>query len=343
MDANTHRLLPISAVFTPGTLSVQAVLQSNNENLQISERAYTSNTDLYCGYETDAGSNTTSYVQIATGLFVPTMGTVLNNAVLPVPSSTTNLTYHLQFYGPAVTCAPSNDEDFQWAQQAILEYENSTGTKVFYMGWVPQLGWGPEVNGSFFASDDVQLGNIRLDFVSQDAARLFIYLNTTGYDSSGKPAPFNGTSSAQMMTCALYNASHDAHFEVNSTGTQQVSASTSFQNWMPASASVPGVAQDPLVSRQMNMQAVMEAFGMMLVGPITFGLDGSISITSVYALQLNPDMYPAQEGQDQTTLTQRQLARNEAMFQNITLSMLFGLVNGYVNRDRKAKDSLTEL
>jgi len=262
------------------------------------------------------------------------MATLLGNGVVPVQSSDTNVTYDIQFFGPAVTCNRSSDQDLELAKQAIAEYENSTSTRVFYYGWVPQAGWDSNVNGSFFASDNLQLGNIRLDVVSQDAAKLFIYLNTTGVDSSAKPAPFVGTPSAQMITCALYNASYAAHFEVNSTGTQKVTASATFQNWMPAFSIVDGVAGDPLVSRQMNMQAVMEGFGMMTIGPITFGFDGSMSITSVYALQLNQAMYPAKEGMDQTSLTERQISLSEALFRNMTLSMLFGVVNGQVGENQ---------
>ncbi len=321
------RLLPIAAIFTPGTLSVQPVLQSARSSLVVPQRDYTTDSSLYCGFVTSG--NTTSYEDIGTGLLIPTMSTVLTNNVLSVPPSSTNLTYDLPFYGPAISCNQSSDEDFRWAKQAMLDYENSTSSRVFYFGWVPQTGWGPDVNGSFFASTNLQIGNFRLDFVSPDAARVFIYLNTTNVDSSGTRAPLDVPASAQMMTCALYNASYAAHFEVNSTGVQRVTASTTFENWMPAFPAVNGTSDTPSVASQMNMQAVMGVFGMMVIGPVVFPEDASSpSISSVYALELNQALYPAEVGWTQTDLTQRQMRRYEALFQNITLSMRYSVVAG---------------
>lgn len=268
---------------------------------------------------------------MATGLLNPTFSTVLSNEVLPVQPSITNLTYDLQFFGPAVSCQQSLDQDYQLAKRAILDYENMTNSRVFYFGWAPQAGWGPGVNGSFFASTDLQIGNNRLDFLSSDAARIFIYLNTTGVDESGSPIPFDGTADAQMITCYLYNASYATHFDIRSTGEQRIAANTTFQNWMPALNTVPGIPEDPRVSRQMNMQAVMEAFAMMNTGPVQYSNDISFPTTnSVYALSMNPNYFPSQPGLNQTQMTLRKARQNEELFQNITLSMRYSLVSGYV-------------
>jgi hypothetical protein len=254
---------------------------------------------------------------------------MLANDVLPVDPSTTNLTYDLSFYGPAISCNEASQTEFNLAQKAMLEYQQTTGNRVFYYGWVPQSGWGPEVNGSFFASTDLQIGNVRLDTESSDAARLYIYLNTTGVDEKGKQVPLTKPSPAQLVTCALYNASYDTHFRVQSTGGQSISATTTFQNWMPAFASMNGLPSDPLVSEQMNMQSVMEAFGMMVIGPVEYSRNGSLPTTnSVYALGMNKEMFPARLGLDQTQMTQRVMSQNEALFRNITLSMRFGVIAG---------------
>jgi hypothetical protein len=268
---------------------------------------------------------------LATGLLNPTFATLLANNVLPVQASATNLTYNLEFYGPAVSCQPSSQQDFDWAKRAISEYEDTTDTRVFYYGWVPQPGWGPDVNGSFFASTDVQIGNFRLDFQSQDAARVFIYLNTTGVDAKGQRAPFVGTPAAQMMTCALYNASYAAQFHVESTGPQRITAYQNFENWMAAYSALNGTSEDASVRRQMNMQAVMEAFGMMVIGPVTYSnADQGPTLNSVYALSMNPSTFPSQPGLNQTEMSIRSMALNEALFRNITLSMRYGVSSGYV-------------
>jgi hypothetical protein len=323
-------LLPISAIITPGTLSVQPVIVSTNGTLEVPQREYTTNSDIYCGVTTDG--NTTSYATMATGLLNPTFSTVLSNSVLPVQSSSSNLTYHLQFFGPAISCDMAGDEAFSWAKKAMLEYESMTESRVFYFGWAPQPGWGPDVNGSFFASTDLQIGNNRLDFISEDAARVLIYLNTTGVDELGNRIPgFVGEAEAQMMTCKLYNASYAAQFEVKSTGAQLITAIPTFENWLPAVVTMDGTPDDPLVSRQMNMQAVMEAFGMMVTGPITYSNDVTFpTINSVYSLGMNQALFPSQPGLTQTEMTIRQARQNEMLFQNITLSMRYSVVSGYV-------------
>jgi hypothetical protein len=321
-------LLPISAILTPGTLSVQPVVVETNGTLTVPQRNYETHSLQYCGVTTDG--NTTSYASMTTGLLNPTFSTVLSNSVLPVQAFSTNLSYSTQFFGPAVSCDPAGDEAFSWAKKAMLEYQESTNSHVFYFGWAPQPGWGPDVNGSFFASEDLQIGNNRLDFVSQDAARVLVWLNTTGVDASGTPIANSSVQpEAQMLTCKLYNASYTAHFDVRSSGAQFVSATREFENWMPAIATMEGTPSDPVVNRQMNMQAVMEAFVMMTSGPIIFtsGIDIP-STNSVYSLGMNAHLYPASAGMTQTELSSRQMRQNELLFQNITLSMRYSLVAG---------------
>ncbi|KIW89847.1 uncharacterized protein Z519_09276 [Cladophialophora bantiana CBS 173.52] len=327
-------LLPLSAIITPGTLSVQPVLVSQNGTLIVPQRPFTTDSNAFCGVISDG--NTTTYASMATGLSNPTFATVLSNSVLPLRSSSTNLTFNLQFFGPAVTCNMSSSEEFSWAKKAMLEYENMTDTRVFYYGWAPQSGWGPDVNGSFFASTDVQIGNNRLDFVSKDAARVFIYLNTTGVDETGNRIPgFDGEAEAQMITCALYNASYDAHFAVKSTGAQFITSSPQFENWMPALSTMEGTLEDLRVRQQMNMQAVMESFVMMVNGPITYSNDISFpTINSVYGLAMNKALFPAQPALNQTALALRQAKQNEMLFQNITLSMRYSVVSGSVGDDQ---------
>lgn len=276
--------------------------------------------------------NTTSYATMASGLLNPTFSTLLSNSIIPVQPSSSNLTYNTQFFGPAVSCAMAGDEAFAWAKAAMLDYENMTSSRVSYFGWSPQPGWGPDVNGSFFASTDLQIGNNRLDIISTDAARVFIYLNTTGIDENSNRIPdYSGPSEAQMLTCKLYNASYDTHFEVLSTGAQFITAKPTFQNWMPALSMMPGTPDDPRVSRQMNMQAVMESFAMMVIGPVVFSSQADFpAIDSVYALTMNQALWPSIPALTQTEMTMRQASQYEALFQNITLSMRYSVVAGYV-------------
>lgn len=308
---------------------MQPVAVFDNGSLVVPERDYTTTSRLYCGMTTDG--NTTSYTTFATGLLNPTFSTLLSNSIIPVQPSSSNLTYNTQFFGPAVSCGLAGDEAFAWAKAAMLEYENMTSSRVSYFGWAPQPGWGPDVNGSFFASTDLQIGNNRLDIISTDAARVFIYMNTTGIDEESNLIPdYTGPSEAQMLTCKLYNASYDTHFEVLSTGAQFITGKPTFQNWMPALSVMPGTPDDPRVSRQMNMQAVMESFAMMVIGPVVYSSQaGFPAIDSVYALSMNQALWPSSPALTQTEMTMRQASQYEALFQNITLSMRYSVVSGY--------------
>ena len=95
-----------------------------NGTLKVPRREYTTESDLYCGVTTDGDS--TTYATMATSLFSPTFSTVLSNSVLQVQSSSSNLTYNMQFFGPAVSCDMAGDEAFSWAKKAMLGYEQTT-------------------------------------------------------------------------------------------------------------------------------------------------------------------------------------------------------------------------
>ncbi|OAP56246.1 hypothetical protein AYL99_09425 [Fonsecaea erecta] len=87
----------------------------------------------------------------------------------------------------------------------------------------------------------------------------------------------------------------------------------------------------------------MEAFVMMIGGPITYANDISFPTTnSVYALGMNQALYPAQTGLNQTTLTLRQARQNEMLFQNITLSKRYSVISGYVAADQTTARALRQ-
>jgi len=112
------------------------------------------------------------------------------------------------------------------------------------------------VNGSFFASADVEIANYRLDFDSVEAARLFIYLNTTGLSDQAKRMALQKPPHAQMIACLLYNSTYETHLDVKSTGEQHITATTKFLNWMPAVATFTASASAPSVRIQTNTQAI---------------------------------------------------------------------------------------
>ena len=126
--------------------------------------------------------------------------------------------------------------------QSSFTYHGHAFTKsqIVYFGWVPQAE--PNINeaNTTFLEELIDAGNgassANLDYISSDAARIYVYLNTSGLtqdvDDDGQFKRISDTTSTPdaLITCRLYNASYQAHFDVRTTGEQSISASTTFLN-----------------------------------------------------------------------------------------------------------------
>ena len=303
------RTLPLAAIFTPGTLTVQPEVHTHFSTIAIPERQYTD----VSFYATTVPVNDSSVYK---GMSVETTRNVgrvqLANTILPMPRPDTNLTYTTQFSGPALSCSRMNAADVDLVDEALQNLTQSSfayhgrpfsGSQIVYFGWVPQVEPDlHEVNTSFFENQITQgddSSSAGLDYVSSNAARIYVYLNTSGLtqnsDNDGQFERVSDATStpAALVTCMLYNASYNVHFDIRNTGEQDISANTTFLNWQSTKSQGP---KDDSSMDAFSSQALMEAFGWTFTQFIYVlpPSNQSATIYGTHALQMNPALLPVQ-------------------------------------------------
>ena len=268
------RTLPLAAIFTPGTLTVQPETHTRSSAIMVPARHY----DDVPFYASTLHVNDSSVYK---GMSVETTRNVgrvqLANTLLPLPRPDTNVTYTTDFAGPALQCSQMTAADVEPVDTALESLTRSplayhgrpfSESQIVYFGWVPQARPGlGEVNTTFFEGL-ISAGNgassANLDYISTDAAHIYVYLNTSGLtQDDGGEGQFQRTSEPTptppaLIDCKLYNASYHAKFDVRTTGEQNISASTTFVNWQTTQRQVPESANS---ADGLSTQALMEAFG----------------------------------------------------------------------------------
>jgi hypothetical protein len=267
----------------------------------------------------------------------------LANALLSVPRPDTNVSYSTHFFGPALSCSPAEDEILESVGHALQNLTNSSfayhgysfsNSQIVYCGWVPQVG-ASNVNTSFFEDLIIQgngLSSDNLDYVSSDAARIYVYLNTSGLtqgenaDGQMERVPTMTQTSDALITCAMYNASYQMHFDVRTTGEQNVTASTTFLNWQATQAQISDDMSSLEIGNAFSPQALMEAFGwtftqFFYVLPPS---NGSTTIYGTHTLQMNSALLPVQPGLDPSDSAEYMMHQMEDFFKNMTVGLRYG-------------------
>ena len=332
------RTLPLAAIFTPGTLTVQPGVHSHSPTITVPERDYT-DISFYASALHDNDSSSYKGMSVET---TRNVGRVqLANALLPVPRPDNNVTYTTNFFGPAVSCSRMESGDVGIVRDALQGLIRSdylyhgrpfTDSQMVYFGWVPQTTPGlDEVDTTFF-EDLITQGNkassASLDYVSSDAARIFVYLNTSGLtqdiDNDGQFTRVSdtGSTSEALITCQLYNASYVVQFDVSTSGDQNLSATTTFLNWQSTKAQ--GLYNDATWDA-FSRQALMEAFGwtftqFLYVLPAS---NGSKTIYGTHTLEMNPALLPVQSNIHSNDSAEYMMHQMEDFFQNMTLGLRY--------------------
>ncbi|KAK7887327.1 hypothetical protein LTR67_009747 [Exophiala xenobiotica] len=267
----------------------------------------------------------------------------LANALLSVPRPDTNVSYSTHFFGPALSCSPAEDEMLESVGHALQNLTNSSfayhgysfsNSQIVYFGWVPQVG-ASNVNTSFFEDLIIQgngLSSDNLDYVSSDAARIYVYLNTSGLtqgenaDGQMEQVPTMTQTSDALISCAMYNASYQMHFDVRTTGEQNVTASTTFLNWQATQAQISDDMSSLEIGNAFSPQALMEAFGwtftqFFYVLPPS---NGSTTIYGTHTLQMNSALLPVQPGVDPSDSAEYMMHQMEDFFKNMTVGLRYG-------------------
>jgi len=223
------------------------------------------------------------------------------------PGHYQNASYHLEFSGPAIKCAPANDEVLN---NLTYSYGVRSGRMIItrFLSWVPlsSLDTGP--------SED---STASLDLASEDAARIFVLTNEGDWHVT---RTYNGSDDRRyrqvnVTECLLYNATYDVDYRFQYPS-QTRNASVS--NWLNPVAMLSrqdqkGIYDENATTHHMlSYAAVMDAFGQLLVGQAKKDKYAVETVTSTI-WKLSPfnweDGPSVAEGLEQ-------------LFQNTTLSLL---------------------
>ncbi len=187
---------------------------------------------------------------------------------VPVGSGAQNLSYNLDFHGPALQCTEADNSTSSFVMSAVNDYNNkSHGGFLYWAGWVPPPDFGQSpINGSFFAN--LGLGqNLSADFPG-------LYFPSNGfakvYQTLFLPDSANGTftytGSYSVIECSLYNASYTSHFELHSNQIQTISTNRTLLDGLLAVQVLPPEITSDQAIEYFNDLTLMNMFGYNAVG-----------------------------------------------------------------------------
>ena len=306
-------LIPVAAVFPPGTLRVSFEPSDHIDQLQVPQLDFTNNTDFYVNQGTVA---TYSYSDAAPLAYTAALASGTSGRVLSLPHKYTNMTYAMQFYAPAIQCRDAGDNLTGLAVSHINT--SGSGGGYFYISFVG----GSEAAQGLFNSSGLECGDYgtcarplptalynnvytSLDHTSTDSARLYVLL---GYN---------------LTECQLFNASYNTRFDFRAS-VQTVAIDTiDLLNPVAHNNSVGSLCYNTTmypdcmqISTIGSYQAIMQAFGGLYVGSLNGHSTQYLRYqTLVTALSIAPNLTAPF---DAPTFRKQM----EDQFQNITLSML---------------------
>lgn len=314
---HSRRMLPLAAIVTPGTITVQSALSVTTE------WTFPPQLDLNSTKFAIVDPEEGAYIGPNSELMRNSLASAAQATILPITPPFINATYNLQFHGPAVTCDTLSATDVAALNKSLIaNYDQYNLDEVQYMQ-VDYLTWAPNPPHNTFSNPGY--GNVstssNLDTWSRDGAKLYLYMPKW-------KSPVTGP--AMLFGCTLQNASYDVNFDFSS-GKQHITID-SLHNLNAVSAGYPG---DSPINIQLQSDipvivywAVMNAFSNMLAGVVTETIGNNE--------QENPDGERALSYSSpliETTVLQAFIDRTdsldpthishvlEEMFQNITLSL----------------------
>jgi hypothetical protein len=306
-QANSFRLLPIAAIITPAAINV--VTRVNILNTQGSPPQLFFDPDYYANLQTLINH---IYIGPSPVTLRTAYGSAMTGQIQAITQESPNMTYTLDFLGPALRCDPADAAFVSGLNESYMGKFGTHGDKYFYAAWVPAKDIGSSNLTSVIGSTMPTL-----DVTSTDAAHIYIIPNTTlmgPYFAGGQQMSYNARYGYQdALDCKLYNASYRASF--NLTFPNQVITVQSREFLNPVNVSTNQWDGSPSHSVSQNKhrlcyQSIMDSFGSLMVG-WDHERDGGTTTKGSWNMMAI----------DWTTResSQRDI---EQLFQNITLSML---------------------
>ncbi|KAF2019622.1 hypothetical protein BU24DRAFT_448077 [Aaosphaeria arxii CBS 175.79] len=300
--------IPLAAIVTPGSLTVSP--QSFNETVNTRVRQIDFNYTNFGTFTGDDGAILLGHPRIYSLAYrTASTGRLLS---LASPMDIANISYHLDFNGPAIKCASANEtyiNDLTY-RYGVTSYDQD-GT--LFLSWAHQ---------GLTAASASSRSTATLDTKSKDGARLYIMTNegtwsvTRRYNvSTSSTAANTRYRQVNVTECVLFNATYSVDYNFTYPS-QNISASVS--NWLhPVSmmsrgeTNGSGKQRNVTANHIMSYGMVMDAFGQMLLGEARRTRDNTQRVTSTIWKLVDIDW------KDSSAVT-RGL---EGLFQNITLSL----------------------
>ncbi|KAL2394035.1 hypothetical protein ABEF93_002634 [Exophiala dermatitidis] len=322
-------LIPLIAIVTPGTLSVVRASISQPATISVQQRDYGSG--LYAA-SIQADNGSVFYGGARSYLKGPTLATLVETEILSVGTFATNLTYSLDFYGPAVSCSKADNQIVTQLTEIITKYQDKNKTSLMYDVWVPKPDLASNattlVDGSLVVTSDTNQNLRMLDQTSADAARIYYTLAPDVSVQANMSNPVN------VIQCALYNASWHLDFDVRSTGEQRLNPTVTFENWMPGWSSTINSTNSSSsinsidIMTSFDYAGLMETFGSLTSGKLEVPQDPNLPFTQTsLALETSPLLFAAATPDPFTDEASVQLQQTlESLFRNMTLSARYAVL-----------------
>ncbi|KAJ9500063.1 hypothetical protein H2202_004454 [Exophiala xenobiotica] len=334
-------LIPLIAIVTPGTLSVRSASVSEPQTISVQQREY--GRSLY-GAAVQADNGTVFYGGARSYLKGPTLATFAETEILSVGRVSTNLTYPMDFFGPALSCTKAGQQVTAQSAETISQFEQVNQTSLVYDVWIPKPNATSNatlVDGDLILDSDDNRKLRILDQTSPDAAKIYYSLESLDGGTGTGTDQQTGASSSSLyvIQCALYNASWNVAFDVRQTGEQTLTPSLSFVDWMPGWSSIttpPLTAGSTHTNSILDYAGLLETFGSITSGQMKVPDDENLPFTQTsLALEISPvffaDVMPPTTTATPTTAFEQEamirLQRTlEVLFENMTLSARYAVL-----------------
>jgi hypothetical protein len=313
------------AIITPGTLSVVSASISEPKVISVQQRDF--GKSLYAA-AVQADNGTVFYGGARSYLKGPTLATLVETEILSVGAPSTNLTYSMAFYGPAISCSKADPQATTQLSGIVTEFQASNQTSLLYDAWVPKPNATSNetlVDGSIVLDSDSSRNLRILDQTSPDSAKIYYSLAPVA------PEHTNTTTAdtIYVIECALYNASWHLDFDVRSTGEQMLTPHLTFENWTPGWSSInPPLTAGSHTNAVLDYAGLLETFGSITSGQLLVPDDPSLPFTQTsLALETSPVLFADVTPDTITEQSMATLARAlESLFQNMTLSARYAVL-----------------
>jgi hypothetical protein len=322
-ELTSDRFIPLIAIITPGTLSVVRATITSPTSLTVLQREY-GRSSYAAAVQADNG--TVFYGGATSYLKGPTLAMLVETQVLSIGTYSSNLTWSMDFHGPALSCSKASPESTQEVTTTIKEYQTNKSTSLMYDVWIPK----PSVTTNRGLADGLLVvdpdsnSDLRiLDQTSTDAAKIYYSIAPSSATQANISQP------VYLISCALYNASWHVDFDVRQAGEQYFTRNLNFLNWMPGWSSItPPLTPGTQTNTILDYAGLMETFGAITSGQLNYPDDPALPFTQTsLALETSPILFDAALPDPFTNDSMINLQRTlEDLFQNMTLSTRYAIL-----------------